>query len=364
MVLTPMAASQKPETRNQKLPSRSMHVAMYYNNRDVRLQELPVPQIGAGELLIRTRASGICGSDLMEWYRIKKAPLVLGHEITGEVVEVGAGIQDFKIGDRVFSSHHVPCGECRYCRAGHQSVCELLRTTHFDPGGFAEYIRVPRINVELGTLRIPDSMTFDEGSFIEPLACVVRAQRFADIGPGQTVLVIGSGISGLLHLQLARARGVARIIATDISEYRLNAAKRFGADGVINGAEDVPARLREANEGRLADRVIVCTGAMPGIQQAIKSLDRGATLLFFAPAAAGIDVPIPLFDFWRDEIKVVTSYAGSGADLQESLRLISERKVRVGEMVTHRLPLAQTELGFELTASGQDSIKVIIDPLI
>jgi len=341
-----------------------MRVAMYYNNRDVRPQEMPVPQIGAGELLIRTRASGICGSDLMEWYRIKKAPLVLGHEITGEVVEVGAGIQDFKIGDRVFSSHHVPCGECRYCMAGHQSVCELLRTTHFDPGGFAEYIRVPRINVELGTLRIPDSMTFDEGSFIEPLACVVRAQRFADIGPGQTVLVIGSGISGLLHLQLARARGAARIIATDISEYRLNAAKRFGADGIINGAEDVPARLREANDGRLADRVIVCTGAMPGIQQAIKSLDRGATLLFFAPTAAGIDVPIPLFDFWRDEIKVVTSYAGSGADLQESLRLISERKVRVGEMVTHRLPLAQTELGFELTASGQDSIKVIIDPLI
>jgi len=337
---------------------------MYYNNRDVRLQELPVPQIGAGELLIRTRASGICGSDLMEWYRIKKAPLVLGHEITGEVVEVGVGIQHFKIDDRVFSSHHVPCGKCRYCVAGHQSVCELLRTTHFDPGGFAEYIRVPRINVELGTLRIPDSMTFDEGSFIEPLACVVRAQRFADIGPGQTVLVIGSGISGLLHLQLARARGAARIIATDISEYRLNAAKRFGADGIINGAEDVPARLREANDGRLADRVIVCTGAMPGIQQAIKSLDRGATLLFFAPTAAGIDVPIPLFDFWRDEIKVVTSYAGSGADLQESLRLISERKVRVGEMVTHRLPLAQTELGFELTASGQDSIKVIIDPLI
>jgi L-iditol 2-dehydrogenase len=359
-----MAASQKPEIRNQKLSSRSMHVAMYYNNRDVRLQELPLPQIGAGELLIRTRASGICGSDLMEWYRIKKAPLVLGHEITGEVVEIGAGVENFRIGDRVFSSHHVPCGECRYCVAGHQSVCELLRTTHFDPGGFAEYIRVPRINVELGTLRIPDSMTFDEGSFIEPMACVVRAQRFADIGSGQTVLVVGSGISGLLHIQLARTRGAARIIATDISEYRLNAAKQFGADIVIHGAEDVPARLREANEGRLADRVIVCTGAMPGIQQAIKSLDRAATLLFFAPTTAGIDVPIPLFDFWRDEIKVVTSYAGSGADLQESLRLISERKVRVGEMVTHRLPLAQTGLGFELTASGQDSIKVIIDPLI
>jgi len=341
-----------------------MKVAVYYNNCDVRLQEMPVPKIGAGELLIRTRASGICGSDLMEWYRIKKAPLVLGHEIAGEVVEVGAGIENFKVGDRVFSSHHVPCGECRYCVAGHQSVCELLRTTHFDPGGFAEYIRVPKINVDLGTLRIPDSMTFDEGSFIEPLACVVRAQRFAGAGAGPTVLVVGSGISGLLHIQLARARSAARIIATDISEYRLNAAKRFGADGVINGAEDVPARLRELNQGRLADLVIVCTGAMPGIHQAIKSLDRGATLLFFAPTTAGVEVPIPLFDFWRDEIKIITSYAGSGADLRESLSLISERKVRVEEMVTHRLSLAQTELGFKLTGSGQDSIKVIIDPLI
>ncbi len=341
-----------------------MHVAMYYNNRDVRLEQVPVPKIGPGELLIKTRASGICGSDLMEWYRIKKAPLVLGHEVTGEVTEVGEGVKDFKVGDRVFSSHHVPCGRCRYCLSGHQSVCDLLRTTHFDPGGFAEYIRVPKINVELGTLQIPDTMTFDEGSFIEPLACVVRAQRFARMTAGQTVLVIGSGISGLLHLQLARACGAARIIATDISDYRLKAATQFGADVTIRGSEDVPARLRDLNEGRLADRVIVCTGAISAIQQAVKSVDRGGTLLFFAPTAAGVDVPIPLFDYWRDEISVVTSYAGSGEDLNESLDLIRDRKIRVAAMVTHRLSLAEAGLGFQLTASGQDSIKVIIDPLM
>jgi L-iditol 2-dehydrogenase len=359
-----MASNRKLETRNQNLASRSMRVAMYYNNRDVRLEELPVPQIDAGELLIRTRASGICGSDLMEWYRIQKAPLVLGHEITGEVMEVGAGVKDFKVGDRVFSSHHVPCGRCRYCLAGHQSVCELLRTTHFDPGGFAEYVRVPKVNVELGTLRIPDTMTFDEGSFIEPLACVVRAQRFAGLAAGQTVLVIGSGISGLLHIQLARARGAGRIIATDIGDYRLRAAAQFGADATIHGAQDVPVRLRNSNDGRLADVVIVCTGAMPAIQQAIKSIDRGGTLLFFAPTAAGVDVPIPLFDFWRDEVSVVTSYAGTGEDLVESMELIRDHKIRVADMVTHRLPIAETGLGFQLTASGQDSIKVIIDPLI
>jgi L-iditol 2-dehydrogenase len=351
----------KPETRNSK---PSMRVAMYYNNRDVRVEELPVPKVGPGELLIRTRASGICGSDLMEWYRIKKAPLVLGHEITGEIVEAGAGIENFKVGDRVFSSHHVPCGNCRYCLSGHQSVCDLLRTTHFDPGGFAEFIRVPAINVERGTCRLPDEITFDEGSFIEPLACVVRAQRFARVTAGQTVLVIGSGISGLLHIQLARARGVARIVATDISEFRLKAAKQFGAAETIHGAEDVPARLRDLNEGRLADLVIVCTGALPAIQQAVKSVDRGGILLFFAPTAAGVDVAIPLFDFWRDEISIVTSYAGSGDDLVESMELIRARMVRVADMVTHRLPLAEAGRGFELTASGQDSIKVIIDPLL
>ena len=337
---------------------------MYYNNQDVRLEEIRVPKIGAGELLVRIRASGICGSDLMEWYRINKAPLVLGHEITGEVVEVGDTVKNFRVGDRVFSSHHVPCGECRYCHAGHQSVCEMLRTTHFEPGGFSEFVRVPRINVDLGTFLLPDEVSFDEGSFIEPLACVVRAQRFARLKAGQTVLVIGSGISGLLHIQLARARGGNRIIATDLSDFRLKAAAQFGAQATIHGAEQVPDRIRELNEGRLADLVIVCTGATPAIQQAVKSVDRGGTLLFFAPTAAGVDVPIPLFEFWRDEISIITSYAGSGDDLVESLELIRSHQVRVGGMITHRLPLSQAGLGFQLTASGSASIKVILDPLI
>lgn len=347
-----------------KKEARAMRVAVYYNNRDIRLTEMAVPKIGPGELLVRIRASGICGSDLMEWYRIKKAPLVLGHEIAGEVVEVGAGVTQFKVGERVFVSHHVPCGQCRYCRAGHQSVCDMLRTTHFDPGGFAEYIRVPKTNVQLGTLPLPDEMSFEEGSFIEPLACVVRAQRFARLAAGQTVLVIGSGISGLLHVQLARARGAARIIATDVSDFRLKAAVRFGADAAIHGTEDVPARLSDLNDGRLADLVIVCTAALPAIQQAVRSIDRGGTLLFFAPTAAGVDVPIPLFDFWRDEISVVTSYAGSGEDLVESIALIRSRQMRVAEMITHRLPLSEAGRGFELTSSGQDSIKVVIDPLL
>jgi L-iditol 2-dehydrogenase len=359
-----MTSNQELQTRNQKLSDARMLVAMYYNNRDVRLEERVVPSIGPGELLVRIRASGICGSDLMEWYRVKKAPLVLGHEIAGEIVEVGEGVENFCLGDRVFACHHVPCGKCRYCLKGHPSVCDTLRTTHFDPGGFAEFVRVPKVNVDLGTFRLPDEITFDEGSFIEPLACVVRAQRFARLAAGQTVLVIGSGISGLLHIQLARARGAAHMIASDINDFRLKAAIEFGADATIHGTEDVPARLLELNDGRLADLVIVCTGAMPAMHQAVKSIDRGGTLLFFAPTAAGVDVPIPLFDFWRDEISVITSYAGSGQDLVESIELIRSHQVRVADMITHRLPLAETGWGFQLAASGQDSLKVIIDPLL
>ncbi len=156
-----------------------MRVAMYYNNRDVRLEEMPVPSIGPGELLVRIKASGICGTDVMEWYRVKKAPLVLGHEISGEIASVGEGVEHFRIGDRVFVSHHVPCNSCRYCLSGHHSVCDTLRQTRFDPGGYAEYIRVPKINVELGTFLLPDELSFEEGSFIEPVACIVRGQRIA-----------------------------------------------------------------------------------------------------------------------------------------------------------------------------------------
>jgi L-iditol 2-dehydrogenase len=234
-----------------------MRVAMYYNNRDVRLEELATPRISPGELLVKVHASGICGSDVMEWYRVKKAPLVLGHEIAGEIVEAGEGVDRFKMGDRVFVSHHIPCNTCRYCLNGHHTVCETLHSTNFDPGGFAEYIRVPRLNTDRGVFLLPDEVSFEMGAFIEPLACVIRGQRLARIRPGQTVLILGSGISGLLHLLLARALGAGRVIATDIHDYRLSAARRFGADETIHAREDVPARVRQLNDDRPADLVIV-----------------------------------------------------------------------------------------------------------
>lgn len=340
-----------------------MRLALYYNNNDIRIEERPVPKIGDGELLVKVIASGICGSDVMEWYRIKKAPLVLGHEIAGEIVEVGRGVERYKEGNRVFVSHHVPCNTCQYCLSGHPSVCETLRITNFDPGGFAEFIRVPDINVDRGVYLLPDDVSFEEGTFIEPLGCVFRGQRLAGMAPGKRVIVIGSGISGLLHVQMARAFGASRIVATDINEYKLEAALKLGADAVIRADEDVPIRLRHINAGWLADMVILCTGATSAITQALQSVERGGVILFFAPTEHGIIIPISLNDlFWRTEITLTSSYAASPADLMVALEMIRGDRVNVRDMITHRLGLSETGLGFQLVSKAQDSIKVIIEP--
>lgn len=339
-----------------------MRVAMYYNNKDVRVEEMPTPEIGSGEILVKVMASGICGSDVMEWYRIKKAPRVLGHEITGEIVETGEDVKSYKKGDRVFVSHHVPCNTCRYCLSGYYTACDTLHKTNYDPGGFAEYLRIPEINVDRGVYLLPENMSFEEGTFIEPLGCVLRGQRLANIKPGQSILVIGSGISGLLNINLACALGAGRIIATDINKYRLDAALRFGADAVIHASENVSKRVRELNEKRLADCVIICTGAMPAINQALQSVDRGGTILFFAVPEPGINVSIPITDFWRNEIKIMTSYGASPADLAIALELIYSQRVHVKEMITHRLSLSEAGLGFKLVSEAKESIKVIIEP--
>ncbi|MBI2877506.1 MAG: alcohol dehydrogenase catalytic domain-containing protein [Candidatus Tectomicrobia bacterium] len=340
-----------------------MRVAMYYNNRDVRVEEMPRPQIGPGELLVRIEASGICGRDVMEWYRISKAPLVLGHEIAGEVVAVGEGVTRYREGNRVSVAHHVPCNTCHYCLNDHHTVCDTLRQTNFDPGGFAEYVRLPAINVDRGVYLLPDEVSFEEGTFTEPLACILRGQRMAGIRPGQSVLIIGCGMSGLLHLEMARAQGAGRILATDVAEYRLEAARRFGADVAIHAQDDIPARVREANRGHLADRVLVCTGATSAVLQALQCVDRGGTILFFAPTGPGVTIPISINEFFfRNDITLTTSYAGSPADYTLAVELIRSRKVRVQEMITHRLRLAEASQGFQLVAQAQDSIKVILEP--
>ncbi len=340
-----------------------MRVAMYYSNNDVRLQNLSKPNIGKGEALMRVEASGICGSDVMEWYRAHKVPLVLGHEIAGQVEAVGEGVLKYKKGDRIAASHHVPCGSCHYCLNGHPTVCETLRKTNFFPGGFSEFVRLPAINVEKGIYCLPEEVSYEEATFIEPLACCLRGQKLAGMKKGLCVLVIGSGISGLLHIQLAKLNGAKTVIATDVVNFRLEQARRFGADIIMRANEDVSSRIRQTNEGRLADLVILCASNKSAIAGALRSVERGGTVLFFSAAEHDTIIEFPFNElFWRSEITLMSSYAATSGEHLEALELIQHKQVDVRSMITHRLKLEDTGLGFQLVSMAQDSIKVIIEP--
>ena len=339
-----------------------MKVAMYYNNNDVRIEDMPIPKIDDNELLVKVQACGICGSDVMEWYRLKKAPRVLGHEMAGDIIKVGKNVKKIKVGDRIFVSHHVPCNNCSFCKNGQHTLCKTLHSTNFYPGGFAEYLKVPEINVDRGVFVLPKEMSYEEGAFIEPLACAVRGMRIADMKSGQSVLVLGSGVAGLLNIKLVKAMGASKIFATDIDDYRLKTAEKMGADVVINAKENVSEEVKKHNGGKLADLVILCAGVPSAAKQAMDSVATGGTILLFAPTEPGVEIPMPMFELWNKQVKIVSTYAGAPRDLKEAIELLRTKKVKVTDMISHRFPLSKAAEGFKLAAQAKDSIKIIIEP--
>ncbi|MGD6809311.1 MAG: zinc-dependent dehydrogenase [Candidatus Bathyarchaeia archaeon] len=339
-----------------------MLVAVYYNNKDVRVEEFPMPEIGEEEILLKVMASGICGSDVLEWYRLPKAPRVLGHEATGVIEQVGKKVTNLKVGDRVFVSHHVPCNVCEHCQKGHHTACETLHNTNYFPGGFAQYIKVPKINVQFGVYKLPVDMSFEEGTFIEPLACVARGQRLTNIQKDDVVLIIGSGISGILHTQLAKFKGAKKVIVADINEYRMKLAVKFGADFALDAKDNLPQKIKSLNDGRLADQVIVCTGATSAVTSAVDCVEKGGTILFFAVPDPTVKIPLPINQFWRNEITIRTSYGAAPDDLEEALAILATKKLNVKDMITHRLPLREAQEGFRLMANAGESLKVILEP--
>ncbi len=325
-----------------------MKTAIYYNNNDIRIEERPKPEIKKGEILVKVKASGICGTDLMEWYRIKKAPRVLGHEMTGEIE--GSRSDKFKVGQRVFVSHHVPCNVCKYCLSGNHTACELLHKGNYDPGGFSEFVRIPEINVENGTYLLPENVSYEEGTMIEPLACVVRAQRIIDVRKDHTVLVMGCGISGLLNIAVAKLKK-AKVIASDINEYRLGKAKEFGADEVFNANQELDIK---------ADRIIMCTGAMSAFESAFRYIDKKGIIMLFAIPNRNISIPVE--DFWRNELSMVSSYGAAPVDLDEALDLIKNKKINVRDMITDRVRLEDIRKGFKIAEKAKESLKVVVIP--
>ena len=335
----------------------TMKFGLYFGSDDVRVEERPIPAIGPKEVLVRVVTCGICGSDTMQWYRepaIRRlGGINTGHEIAGEIVAAGEAVCQYKAGDRVIVAHHFPCMGCTPCRDGNETACEAMHEKHIEPGGFTQYIRVLEQCVANGLYRLPDTMTYEQGSFGEPLACVVRGMRKVAPVAERTVLVLGSGLAGLLHIKLARHLGAKRITAVDTNPRRLEAASRAGADEGISPAEKLPA----------ADRVFVCTGSPKAAESALDCVNRGGHILFFATDGPDKKLPINLTRFWTMQPTISFSYGAAPRDMRDAIEFLRAGQVAVDDLVTHRFGIDRIAEAFQIAANPRDSsLKVLVEP--
>lgn len=339
--------------------SETMRASLYYGSGDVRPTDEPVPEIGPGEVLVSVHACGICGSDTMAWYRDPKAKAAgginTGHEITGEIVKVGEKVRArFHPGQRVIVTHHFPCLKCDRCLAGEETTCATMHQKHIAPGGFAQYVRVFESGLDLGLYPLPETMTFESGTFVEPLGCVVRSIRKSQPIEGRSVLVVGSGLSGLLHIRMTKAMGASRIIAVDTNQGRLDAALASGADeGILASPQPLPK----------ADRVFVCTGAPSATRAALDAVNPAGVLMIFAADGPNKELSIPVTRYWLEQQRVLFSYGAAPRDMREAIEWIASGRLCVEDLVTHRFSLDQIGEAFELATNPRDmSLKVLVEP--
>lgn len=338
--------------------SSMMKAGLYYGSGDVHPVEQPVPEIGPGEVLVSVNACGICGSDTMAWYRDpnakKQGGINTGHEITGVIVKVGEKIQSrFHQGQRVIVTHHFPCLKCERCLAGEETTCATMHAKHIAPGGFAQYVRVFESGLDLGLYPLPETMTFESGTFVEPLGCVVRSMRKSAPIEGRSVLVVGSGLAGLLHIRLAKAMGAARIIAVDTNQGRLDAALQSGADEGVLSSATLPK----------ADNVYVCTGAPSATLAALNAVNPGGCVMIFAADGPNKELSIPVTRFWLEQQRILFAYGAAPRDMQEAIEWIASGRVKVDDLVTHRFTLDQIGQAFDLATNPRDmSLKILVEP--
>jgi L-iditol 2-dehydrogenase len=338
-----------------------MKAAQLLDYENIRIEEVPIPEISPGDALVRMKSCGICGSDTMEWYIKKKAPVFLGHEPAGVVERVGPEVEGFGPGDRVFMHHHAPCFACHYCRKRLYSMCKTWKETNLEPGAIAEFVRVPAVNLRGDTLKLPEEMTFDDGALVEPLACAVKAFKKARFETGDHLVVIGLGPMGQFLVALGRYYGAAKVVASDLIPFRLECALRFGADLAVNvRRHSLPKMVVEHLGERKADVVIVGPGSAAAIEEGIECAGRGATVVMFTPTPPDEPLAVSPYALYFNEINLVPSYSCGPGDTREALELIRSGVVTADKMVTHRFPIEETAQAFRLAASAQDSLKVLV----
>jgi L-iditol 2-dehydrogenase len=339
-----------------------MKVARLYGFDDIRIEDIPIPEVGPGDALMKTRACGICSGDVMPWYIGRKAPLVLGHEPAGEIVEVGKEVTSFEKGERVFTHHHAPCFTCRFCRRGDYVQCSEWKGSRITPGGVSEYVLIPALNLENDTLSLSEGMSFEDGTLIEPTACVVKGFRRARIRRGDTVVIMGLGVMGMIHLLLARQFGAGKVIGTDRVKFRLEKALEFGADEVIDiSANDTFESLMEVTKGEMAELVVVGPNSADAMTQGLSCVRAGGQVLFFTPAKPGERLVIDPNHLYFNDINIVTSYSCGPADTADAFELIEKGVVSAEKLVTHRVPVERTGDAFRLAAAAGDSLKCVVN---
>jgi L-iditol 2-dehydrogenase len=335
-----------------------VRAAVSRGRNTVTTEEWPAPEIGPGELLLRLRGCGLCGSDIAKILADHREPSVFGHEVVALVAQIGAGVEGFAVGDRVVAAHHVPCFVCHYCRRGSPSMCPAFKRSNLDPGGLAELIRVPAANVAYATFTVPAHVSDQAASFVEPLGCCLRALRRARVEPGDTAVVIGLGSIGCLFAQLLRRAGVL-VIGMDPLPERVDLAKRLGSEAV-GAASALTSWVRDASDGRGADLVVITGGGAAVLPEAAGLARDGGTVHYFA-GGAGAALPLPLETLYHRELSITTTYSSSPADLAEAHRIVTAGEVVVESLITHRVPLAQVTRGVELMRR-REAVKVFVVP--
>jgi len=291
----------------------------------------------------------------------KKAPLWLGHEPAGIIEKVGSRVTNFKTGDRVFVHHHAPCFDCKYCQKQQYSLCPAWKATNLDPGGMAQYFRVPAINLQGDTLKLPDTFSFEDGALIEPTACVVKSFKRAGFQRGDSMLIIGLGVMGQMHILLGRHYGARTIIGADRVPYRLQKAREFGADYVVDvSSEDLQKQVANITAGKMADIVIVGPHSIEAMQTGLACAGKGGTVLFFTPSAEGEKLNIHPFHLYFNEIDLVFSYSCGPDDTREALQLIEQGVVTAQSLVTHRFPLQEAAQAVAKTVEANTSLKTLV----
>jgi L-iditol 2-dehydrogenase len=365
-----MATVVKPEVDlKQRAIPRTMQAAVYRGRDDVRLETVPVPEIGAGELLVRIHTCGICGTDLKKISTgSHSAPRIFGHEMAGKVVAVGTGVRHFTVGDRVMVFHHIPCGECYYCRKKVFAQCPVYKkvgaTAGFEPsgGGFAEYIRVMDWIVRKGVVKIPDHVSYQQASFIEPVNTCMKAIEQLRLEPDETVLVVGQGPIGIMLALLARRTG-ATVVTSDLYPERLKISESFGLGHTVNaGQADPAAQVRELTHGRGADAVVLATAGNSLIRPAMDATRPGGRIMLFAQTQHS-EAAIDPAAVCMDEKTLMGSYSAS-VDLQEeNVKLVFSGEIEFARLISHRFPLADAVEALRLASHpAPDTMKIVIQP--